>query len=94
MSDEQTKEQLLQRYKARERFWSVIAAWGNGHISEMQACKLCGLSAVELREVQIEQNQVSSALWDRYRETGETIDDDIRREAGTSQMERTRLGSD
>lgn len=87
----ETQQQLLKRYKARERFWAVLGAWMAGQISEGQACTLCGITPVDLRECAEEQKAVADALWERYREDGDTIDNDIRDEAGTAQFHRQRL---
>lgn len=75
-----TEPKTMDRYGARQRFWAVITSWVAGHISEGQACKLLNVAPVDLRECGDEYNTVADELWARYRETGETIDDDIRAE--------------
>lgn len=84
----------IERYKARERFWAVVAAFMGGHLSEGQATTLLKCSVVDLRECVLDHRAVADELWDRYRSTGETIDDDIRSETGTAQARRQRLSDD
>ena len=73
----ETSEQVLNRYDAKNRFLAVISAWMSGDLSESQACRLAGVAAIDLREVAEEYKTVAHGLWERYRKTGETINDDM-----------------
>lgn len=77
------------RFGPRERMWAVIAAWMGGHLSEGQATKLLNISAVDLRECGNEYKQVADEMWARFRETGETIDDDIKTMVAFQQFSNT-----
>jgi len=72
--------QLLGRYGWSARSYAILLAWQAGELSEMEASKLSGINVVENREHVQELILVAKNLASRYRETGETLVDDLCRE--------------
>lgn len=83
-------EQLLNHYSANARSWVVVVALMAGDLSEGQACKLCRMSRVEMRELVQESQVVAGLLWARFRNTGETVATDLADEAARKSMNRCR----
>jgi hypothetical protein len=72
--------QLLGRFGWSARSYAILLAWQAGELSEIEASKLSGINVVENREHVQELILVAKNLAWRYRETGETLVDDLRRE--------------
>lgn len=71
---------LLARHKWKERSYAVIVAWQAGELTEMEASKLIGKQVIDNREHLQELIEVAKALSIRFRETSETLKDDLDRE--------------